>query len=325
MSLLRASRADPADRGEGAHQPGGAYGEIWRNRSLLFLTIGRSLRSFSQSYLAVMVPLYLTLRGASVTQVGLLVTAWAVGSAMLALVAGFLADRYGRKMVLYGFSALTAISALAFYADLPFWVLAVAGALGTIGRGGGPTASGAFGPFYSAEQALIAEHAENKSRNRVFAVFSLAGALSGAAGFVLTAAPQFVLQAHLGSRLLGYHAVFLVTAFIGVLLFLSIVPVRERLGEAKRHAPLRVRVAPLSASTRATIWRFAITNGTNGLAIGFLGPMLVLWFHLRYGASAHEIGAVYFVIALASSVSYIFVGRIVQMIGGAVRTMNYST
>ena len=266
-----------------------------------------------------MVPLYLTMRGASVTQVGLLVTVWAAGTAALAVLGGFLADRYGRKAVLYSFSALTAVSALAFYFDLPFWVLGIAGALGTIGRGGGPASGGGFGPFYSAEQALIAEHVEHGKRNRLFAAFSMAGALSGAVGFILTGLPQLVVQQHWGSRLFGFRIAFLVTTAIGVLLFLSIAPVQERAG-GKRPAR-RVRIAPLSPAARAAILRFAITNGTNGLAVGFLGPMLVLWFHLRYGASAHQIGAVYFVIAIVSSASYLLVGRLVHWLGGAVRAV----
>lgn len=306
-----------------AHRSAGAYGAIWRNRSLLFLNIGRALRSFSQSYLSVMVPLYLMLRGSSVTQVGVLLTVWAAGSALLAVIAGFVADRYGRKLVLYSLSTLTMISAFVFYLDSPLWVLAIAGALGTIGRGGGPASGGGFGPFYSAEQALIAEQAQPRIRNRIFAVFSLVGALAGAAGFTLTAIPQLLAYWHLGNPLFGYRIVFLVTAVIGVLLFISIVPIREVAAGTHPYPcrDRRIRVAPLSASTRAAIWRFAITNATNGLAVGFLGPMLVLWFHLRYGASAQEIGAVYFVIALASSLSYIFVGRIVEVVGGAVRTV----
>lgn len=67
--------------------------------------------------------------------------------------------------------------------------------------------------------------------------------------------------------------------------------------------------------------RFAITNATNGLAVGFLGPMLVLWFHLRYDAPAHEIGTIYMVIGFCSIASYSLVGRTVDWIGGAVRTV----
>ena len=77
------------------------------------------LRSFNQAYLGVITPIYLLARGASAAEVGVLVTVWAAGSAVLGLAAGFLGDRFGRKTVLVGFSALSAVAALAFYFDLP--------------------------------------------------------------------------------------------------------------------------------------------------------------------------------------------------------------
>jgi MFS family permease len=129
------------------------------------------LRSFNQAYLGVITPIYLLTRGATAAEVGVLVTVWASGSALLGLGAGFVSDRFGRKLVLAIFSTLSAFAALAFYFDMPLWVLGVAGALGTIGRGGGPASGGAFGPFYSAEQALVAEHVDQQMRTRAFAAF----------------------------------------------------------------------------------------------------------------------------------------------------------
>ncbi len=264
------------------------------------------LRSFNQAYLGVVTPLYLLSRGASAAEVGVLVTVWTSGSALLGLAAGFAGDRFGRKPVLAAFSVLSALAALAFFFGMPLWVLGIAGALGTIGRGGGPAAGGAFGPFYSAEQALVAEHVDTQLRTRVFAAFSMIGAIGGAFGFLLT----FVHDV---------HAVYLTASGISVLLLLSIIPIREN--AAQRAAAEHARNAPLSPRTRGIVMRFMVTNATNGLAVGFLGPMLVLWFHLRYHAPAHEIGAIYMTIAFASIASYSLVGRAVDAIGGAVRTV----
>jgi MFS family permease len=264
------------------------------------------LRSFNQAYLGVVTPLYLLSRGASAAEVGVLVTVWTSGSALLGLAAGFAGDRFGRKPVLAAFSVLSALAALAFFFGMPLWVLGIAGALGTIGRGGGPAAGGAFGPFYSAEQALVAEHVDTQLRTRVFAAFSMIGAIGGAFGFLLT----FVHDV---------HAVYLTASGISVLLLLSIIPIHEN--AAQRAVAQHARNAPLSPRTRGIVMRFMVTNATNGLAVGFLGPMLVLWFHLRYHAPAHEIGTIYMTIAFASVASYSMVGRAVEAIGGAVRTV----
>jgi MFS family permease len=264
------------------------------------------LRSFNQAYLGVVTPLYLLSRGASAAEVGVLVTVWTSGSALLGLAAGFAGDRFGRKPVLAAFSVLSALAALAFFFGMPLWVLGIAGALGTIGRGGGPAAGGAFGPFYSAEQALVAEHVDTQLRTRVFAAFSMIGAIGGAFGFLLT-------------FLHDVHAVYLTASGISMLLLLSIIPIHEN--AAQRAVAQHARNAPLSPRTRGIVMRFMVTNATNGLAVGFLGPMLVLWFHLRYHAPAHEIGTIYMTIAFASVASYSMVGRAVEAIGGAVRTV----
>jgi MFS family permease len=291
---------------------------IRRNRSLSFLTLGRALRSFGQSYLIVIVPLYLLARGASPAHVGIIVTIWTLGSALLGTAAGFAGDRYARKFVLLAFSALSFVAAFAFYADSPLWLLAIAGALGGIGRGGGIASGGGFGPFYSAEQALIAEHSPHQLRTRILAVFSLVGTLGGAAGLLLTGLPQLIIHEHLGNEQTGYHALFLITAVVAAALIAVTLPIREYpYGELTKPAsPL-----PLAPGTRRLLGRFWITNSLNGLAIGFLGPMLVLWFHLRYGASSHEIGAIYFVMALTSAISFMFVGTAVRRFGGAIKTI----
>lgn len=259
----------------------------------------------SQGYLAVIVPLYLLQRGANPAEVGVVVTVWSAGAAALALCGGFLADRIGRKWVLLIFSIFNAGAAVAFALGVPIWLLALAGALGTIGRGGGPASGGAYGPYFSAEQALLAEHAGDALRTRLFAAFSLVGAVSGAAGYAMT---------HLATQLLFDLAILL-----GIGMSLSVLPIQEQ----RHHSESQHRAAPrkLSPKTKGLLVQLGITNATNGLAVGFLGPMLVLWFHVRYGATAHEIGRIYLIIAVVSTLTYLFVGRIVEAIGGAVRTI----
>ena len=131
------------------------------------------------------------------------------------------------------------------------------------------------------------------------------GAIGGALGFLLTFEHN-------------YRVVYAVASGVSVLLLLTVLPIQERAHAGEAH---RVRVAPLSPRTRSIVMRFAVTNATNGLAVGFLGPMLVLWFHLRYNAPAHEIGTIYMVIGFCTIASYSLVGRAVKVIGGAVRTV----
>ncbi len=271
---------------------------------VFYLYLGRIVRSLTQSYLAVLVPLYLLQRGASPTTVGLLVACWSGGAALLAVLAGFVADRFGRKLVLAIFGAFTAVGAVAFALDAPFWILAFAGALGTIGRGGSPASGGAFGPYFSAEQALVAELSEGHHRTTAFARLGSIGSFAGAFGFL-------VASAHIAP-----HDIFYATSVAGVVLALIALPIPER-----RAPPQERRAVRLSRDSLKILVRLAITNATNGLAVGFLGSMLVLFLHLRYGATQAQIGMLYFVIALAVSLNFLVVAGIVRRIGGAVRTV----
>lgn len=271
---------------------------------MVYLFLGRALRSFTQSYLAIVVPLYVLSRGASPATAGLLVAAWSGGSALLAVGAGFLADRFGRKLVLVVFGAFTALAALAFAAGLPLWMLAIAGALGTIGRGGSPASGGAFGPYFSAEQALVAELSRGRNRTDAFAQLGSLGSFAGAFGFLVT-------TLHLPDRTL-----FLATSAAGVVLALTALPIPER-----KQPPQERGSSRLSPTSVHILVRLIATNTTNGLAVGFLGSMLVLFLHLRYGATAPQIGALYFIIALAVSLNFAVVSAIVRRIGGAVRTV----
>ncbi len=270
---------------------------------LLPLYAGRVLRSVSQGYLAIVVPLYLLSLGYSATAVGLLIAIGSGSGALLTLAVGALADRVGRKPILAAFGILTALAGVVFALQGNFIVLAIAGALGTIGQGGGVGSGGAFGPYFVAEQALTAELAGDERRTAVFARLSLVGTVGSIFGAGLAVFPA--------------RPLFWLTAAIGIALALVVLPIKEQ-----RTRAIRARSkASLAPSTWKLIRRFMLTNATNGLAIGFLGPILVLWFHERFHVNADQIAVLYTTINLLSILSYLGVTRIVAAIGGAVRTV----
>ncbi|HVX40024.1 MAG TPA: MFS transporter, partial [Gemmatimonadaceae bacterium] len=80
-------------------------------------------------------------------------------------------------------------------------------------------------------------------------------------------------------------------------------------------APRRPGAARLHASTKRVLWRFAITNATNGLAVGMLGPVLVYWFHVRFGASAAQLGTLYFAANVLSAPSNLGAARVARRFG----------
>jgi MFS family permease len=281
---------------------------------LKLLLVARALRSTALGYMGVIAPIYLARLGYSAVRVGLVFTAGAFGSMALTLAVSMLADRWGRRRLLVALGLLTSLAGLGFTFGRSLYVLLAAAAAGSVGRGGGAGSGGAFGPYFPAEQALIAEHAGDRDRTRVFGVVALVGTLSGALGSLVAMTPA-LMRRGLGLALMsGDRLLFGLTALIGLALAAVVLPVTER-----PRAPRRPGLG-LHPRTSHVLWRFVVTNATNGLAIGMLGPLVVYWFHVRYGASATEIGALYFLANLCAAPSNLLSGRLARRFG-AVRSV----
>src|ERR1700677_3555289 len=121
--------------------------------------------------------------------IGVMCAIVAMASAVMAALTGILSDRFGRKAMLIVISLMTAAGGAGFVFSTSFVVLTVAAALGTIGRGGGAGSAGAFGPYYPAEQPLIAEQASDLERTTVFGALSFVAVLGGAVGSLLAWTP----------------------------------------------------------------------------------------------------------------------------------------
>lgn len=268
------------------------------------------MRSFSQALLVVVVPLYVAAAGYSVLQVGYLLSVAMAGSIAMVLLVGVLSDRFGRKPILIAIASLAAIGAAVYALTTRFWVLALMSAMASI-RGGGAGSGGGFGPFYPAEQALIAGSSADKDRNRVFSSLSLVGVLAGAAGSATASLPG-ILQNHWQiSAIDSYHPIFWIAAVGGLLVVLLTLPIHE-----KPAVPQTVtRKTKFKISTWKLIGRLWLTNGINGLVIGIVGPFLTYWFALRYGVGSTEIASLYTVVNLLTAISYIAAPRIASAMG----------
>ncbi len=281
----------------------------WLTRDIALLLSGRALRSLSLGLLAVVVPVYLARSGYSATRIGVMFTAGALGSMVLTASVGLFADRVGRKPILVTLGFLSGAAALTFGLTTRFPILLAAAALGNIGRGGGAGSSGAFGPYYPAEQPLITEKVDDRIRTHVFGLVAVVGVLGGAIGALLATVPALLQRLFALPEVDGDRLLFLLAALLGVATALIVVPIHER-PPAPRRPGRRLQPA-----TRHVLWRFLITNATNGLAVGMLGPVLVYWFHVRFGATAAEIGTLYFVANILSVPSNLIAGNVAKRFG----------
>lgn len=292
-----------------ARRPGRFHAPGWLTRDIALLLAGRSLRSLSQGFLTIVVPVYLARSGYTAARVGVVFTAGAVGSMLLTAAVGLIADRIGRKPLLVALGVLSAAAALGFALSTSFPVLVAAAALGTIGRGGGAGSSGAFGPYYPAEQPLITERVEDRMRTHVFGVVAVVGVLAGAAGSLVAAVPTVLRHLFALREVAGDRALFLFAAALGVGMAVVVLPVKEG------RRPPRPSGLRLERQTSRVLWRFAVTNATNGLAVGMLGPVLVYWFHVRFGAGAAQLGTLYFLANILAAPSNLMAARVARRFG----------
>jgi MFS family permease len=303
-----------------SHQPRGPR-LSWMNRDLFWLFVARALRSLSQGYMTVTIPLYLALLGYGAVELGILSATTAIASALLAAAVGVLSDRFGRKNLIIVISLMAAASGAAFTLSRNFYVILFAGALGTYGGGGGAGRGGAWGPFYPAAQALIAEHSSDVDRTTIFGVLSFVGVLASAAGSLLASAPQFIHRVSRLTLLQGYDVLFLFTALVGVLMAAAVLPVHDAQHSGDPHgADPRIRRARgswsgLSRRSWRLVARFMVTNATNGLAIGMFAPFIVYWFHRRFGADAVQLATLLFFINLVAAAPFLLAGHLASRLG----------
>ena len=154
--------------------------------NLLPLYIARALRGFGDGFAVIVLPVYLAAIGFNATQIGLVATAALLGTAVLTLAVGFIAPRCDLRTLLLAGAVLMMCTGLAFPAVEGIGFIAVVAFFGSINP-----STGDIGVLIPVEHALLARGAADHERTRVFARYSLIGALSMAVGALAAAAPEF--------------------------------------------------------------------------------------------------------------------------------------
>lgn len=308
---------------------GGLLGIAWLNRDLVWLFVLRILRSIPQGYLGILLPLYLVALGYRAVALGTLLAFSALVAAGVSMVVGVLADRLGRKNCLAAISVMLAIGAIGFAFARSFTWLVVFASIGSIGRGGA-LAGGAWGPFYPAVQPLVAESTTDYNRTTVFGAFSFVGVMVAAAGTLLAGLPQLLARIAGTPELETYRMLFLLAGLLGLAMAVAVIPVNERRANGQLEsgagnssstdadapaARLSGARFGLSRDSWRLVVRFMITNTTNGLAIGMLGPIVVYWFYRRFGVGSAQLAEFFFILNLASALPYLMAGRLALMMG----------
>jgi MFS family permease len=274
------------------------------------LYVARGLRGFGDGFAIIILPAYMTAIGHDPTAVGIVATASLLGTALLTLSVGMIARRYDlRALMLFG-AGLMAATGVALPNVEHLVLIALVSFVGTIN----PSA-GDLGVLVPLEHAMLARGASDRERTRVFARYSLIGALSAAAGSLASSLPD--LLASLGiTNLNAFRWMFYGYAALGIASALLYRRLPHARAEEKSHAPL--------GPSRGTVYRLAALFSIDAFAGGFVAQsLLVLWLFQRFDLSLSAAGVFFFWSGTLSAFSYPVAAWIAKR-AGLVNTMVFT-
>lgn len=270
----------------------------------LILT-ARGIRAFTDGYVALLLPYYLTLLGYGALEVGIIATATLLGSGLLTLLAGLFAYRFRLHALLTAACVLMLISGLGFATFTDFWPLLLIAAVGTLN----PSTSdvSVFLPF---EQAILSHAASAKHRTVLFARYSLVAHLVGALGALAAGVPGILSQWEVLELKTAVQVMFVAYGLSA----LAVLALYRRLASAGSRGD-ESRPAPLGAS-RGVVYRLAALFSLDAFGGGFaVQSLLVLWLFLRFDLSVEVAGTIFFWTGVLAAASFLAAPAIARRIG----------
>src|SRR5262245_37861764 len=257
------------------------------------LYIARGVRGLGDGFAIIILPAYLSAIGFNAGQIGIIVSASLLGTALLTLAVGFIAPRHDLRNFLLGGAVLMAGTGLAFPSVELFAIIAVVAFVGTINP-----STGDLGVLVPLEHAMLAKGVPDSERTRTFARYSLIGALSMATGSLAAALPDFMTAAGI-DRMSAFRIMFYIYAALGLVcaaLYWRLP--HARMDEARPSAPL--------GPSRKVVYKLAALFSLDAFAGGFVvQSLLALWLFIRFDMSLSAGSVFFFLTSILSAVSYL--------------------
>jgi MFS family permease len=265
----------------------------------------KSVRAFGDGFVSVLLAPHLILLGFSNTQIGLITTMTLVGSAVLTLLIGLVAFRYGKRALLLRASLLMIATGLGFAFVHDFFPLLVIAFAGTLNP-----SSGDVSIFLPTEQSLLPQAVRPSNRTALFARFSLFGALFGAVGALCAGVPQFI-ENHTGlTESQAIDGMFVLYAVLGLIVLL-----RYRALTPAVEPPRQTHAKPLHQS-KGIVYKLAALFSLDSFAGGFVvQSILALWLFDRYSLSIAATGQIFFWTGLLTAFSHLAAAPLARRIG----------
>jgi len=270
----------------------------------LILT-ARGIRAFTDGYVALLLPYYLTLLGYGALEVGLIATATLLGSGLLTLLTGLFAYRFRMHALLTAACLLMLGTGLGFATVTDFWPLLLIAVVGTLNP-----SSGELSIFSPLEHSLLSHAVTPEHRTVLFARYSLVAHLVTAFGALAAAIPGVLAQWNfldLRSAIQAMFVVYGLSALVALALY-------RRLASASARGS-ETQAVPLGPS-KGIVLRLAALFSIDSFAGGFaVQSLLALWLFLRFDLSVEAAGTIFFWTGILAAASFLAAPAIARRIG----------
>jgi MFS family permease len=264
-----------------------------RGTGIVPLLIARALRDFGDGFVAVLLPVYLIALGFSVLQVGVIATSALLGSASLTMLIGLIGARFNQRGLLLAAACLMCITGVAFAAVHDYAPLLLVAFAGTIN----PSA-GSVSVFVPLEHTVLSRIVSDRERTKMFARYSLVGALASGFGALAASAPDFLQKMDV-DRIAAIKLMFLAYALLGVFggLLYRFIPVRPR--------SVTVEGVEALGPSRRIVYKLAALFSIDAFAGGFVvQSLLALWLFQRFDLSLSAASLFFFWSGVLSAFSF---------------------
>jgi len=275
------------------------------NRDLFLLGLTRVIRSFSFSYMAFILPIYLRGVGFSVELVGVYAFLATLSSSVLLVFSGFLGDLYSRRKTLLLVMGLpiVAYTALIITTNKTALLLTSLAGLSLSGMGGG--AGG--GPVAPLLTAMVASRVKSgRERTSVYSYLTAFSTLSAVGGgffstYIISVFPDEY------ARLLFISALTLnLASSLGVWFITEEPDTCERLtGKSKSILPRK---------SIKNAGKIALAGSFGSVGLGMVTPLMPLYFK-SIGASDLKVSLVYDATYILSAIVTLLSSRIERALG----------
>jgi len=277
------------------------------------ILIARGIRAFTDGYVALLLPYYLTLLGYSALEVGLIATATLLGSGLLTLLVGVFAYRFRLHALLTIACLMMLGTGFGFATVTEFLPLLLIGVIGTLNPSNGDVS--VFSPL---EQSLLSHAATSEQRTALFSRYSLVGNLVGALGALAAAIPGVLAQWNVMDLKAAVQLMFVIYGLSS----LAALALYRRLASARTRGD-EALAAPLGPS-KAIVYRLAALFSLDAFAGGFaVQSLLALWLFLRFDLSVEAAGTIFFWSGILAAASFLAAPVIARRIG-LVNTMVFT-